>query len=178
MTISLDTFPQPNRYDALTRRAHWIAAVIIIYTMIAGYSLHLMIGTNYFTFFSVLNMSLGTLVIPLMIVRYVWAFFRPVVPYPADLSQPKKNMAHMAHEIFYLIIFVMLISGVLMLPHGFPLFWLIDIPQPVLNPAVNAFFFDVHRVACIAVSVTLILHIAAVVKHHVIDKRNILSRML
>ncbi|PUA18741.1 cytochrome b [Glaciimonas sp. PCH181] len=178
MTTSIDTLPRHERYDTLTRRAHWIAAVIIIYTMIAGYSLHLMVGTVYFAFFSVLNMSLGTLVIPLMIVRYIWAFFRPSVPYPTDLSRPKKNMAHLAHEMFYLIIFVMLISGVLMLTHGFPLFWLIDIPQPIINPAVNAFFFKIHRVACIAVSVTLVLHIAAVVKHQLIDKRDILSRML
>ncbi|KAF3998310.1 cytochrome b [Glaciimonas immobilis] len=169
---------QPTRYDLLTRGLHWFAAGIISYTMIAGYSLQFLIDTPYFHFFSVLNMSLGTLVIPVTIARYLWKFFRPSVPYPADLSRPKKNLAHFAHEMFYLVIFIMLISGVLMLTHGFTFFWLIDIPHPLDNPEVNAFFFEVHRIACAAVALTLGLHVAAVVKHQIIDKRNILGRML
>lgn len=168
----------PTRYDVFTRGVHWIAAGIISYTMIAGYSLQFLVDTIYFDFFSVLNMSLGTLVIPLTVVRYLWKFFRPSVPYPADLSRPKRNMAHLAHEMFYLVIFIMLISGVLMLTHGFTFFWLIEIPHPLDNPEVNAFFFQVHRVACAGVALTLMLHVAAVVKHQVMDNRNILGRML
>ncbi|MGZ9713827.1 cytochrome b [Glaciimonas sp. GNP009] len=169
---------QHNRYDVFTRRVHWIAAGLIIYTMIAGYSLHFLIDTPYFSFFSVLNMSIGTVVIPLTVVRYLWKFFRPSVPYPADLSRPKKNIAHLAHEMFYLVIFVMLLSGVLMLTHSYRFFWLIDIPNPINDASINGFFFDVHRASCAGVAVMLILHLAAVAKHQLIDKRNIISRML
>lgn len=52
MIVATDyTTKIPKRYDALTRVAHWVAAVLIIYTMIAGYSLHFLVGTPYFSFF-------------------------------------------------------------------------------------------------------------------------------
>lgn len=113
-----------------------------------------------------------------MLFRYIWKFFRAEVPYPADLSNANKNMAHLMHELFYLAIFVMLISGFLMLTHDYALFWMIHIPQPIDNPEVNAFFFIVHRIAIIAVITMLVLHIVAVVKHQLINKRNILGRMI
>ena len=165
------------RYDGLTRMLHWGIAAIIIYVMATGYLLPLLVGTILFKFVSVLNMSLGTLITPLMAVRYVWKFFRPALPYPADLSKTKQNAAHLAHELFYLVIWTMLVSGFLMLTHGYQLFWLIPIPQFVHNADINQFFFAVHRYACIAVTAMLTLHIAAVAKHHLIDKRDVLRRM-
>ena len=167
-----------KRYDALTRYAHWVAAVLIIYTMIVGFSLRFLVDTPYFSFFSILNMSIGTLVVPIMLIRYVWKFFRPAVAYPTELSNANKNMAHLMHELFYLLIFVMLISGFLMLTHDYALFWMIHIPQPIDNPEVNAFFFIVHRMSIIAVLTMLVLHIVAVAKHQWINKRNILGRMI
>ncbi|WP_312240229.1 cytochrome b/b6 domain-containing protein [Pantoea sp.] len=165
------------RYDKFSRLLHWVCAVGIIYASIVGYALHFITDKKIFAFFSELNMSLATVVTVLMVMRFVWRFFRPSVPYGSHITGAKKGAIVFMHELFYLIIFVVLISGFIMLEHGYRLFGLVNIPQPVRNEAVNHFFFMIHRGGCIALSVMLLLHVAAVAKHHWVDKNPILSRM-
>ncbi|CAI2091934.1 Cytochrome b(N-terminal)/b6/petB [Serratia ficaria] len=166
------------RYDAFSRMLHWVIAVGIIYATIVGYSLHFISHPTVFEFFSVLNMSLATVVTVLMAVRFIWRFFRPSVPYGGNIVGYKKGIVVLLHEIFYLIIFVVLISGFLMLEKGYDFFGIIHIPQPLGNPEVNAFFFLVHRYSCIALGGMLVLHVLAVIKHQFFEKNSILSRML
>ncbi len=166
-----------TRYDLFTRVLHWVLAAGIIYASLVGYGLHFIENPKVYHFFSELNMSLATVMAVLMMVRFVWRFFRPSVPYGKYITGHKKSMVVFLHELFYLIIFVVLISGFLMLEHSYHLFGLIQIPQPLENLAVNRFFFSVHRIACISLSVMILLHIAAVIKHQFIDRTPILSRM-
>ncbi len=42
------------------------------------------------------------------------------------LQGHQKGLVHLLHEIFYLLIFVVLLSGFLMLEHGFAVFGAID----------------------------------------------------
>ncbi len=167
-----------NRYDFFSRILHWGIAAVIIYVMIVGYSLHFMTDTRIFTFFSVTNMSLALVITPLMAVRFAWRFFRPSVPYGEMLKGHEKGLVHLLHEIFYLLIFMVLISGFLMLESGFSIFGNIDFPRPVANLEVNRFFFVVHRYSCIALSVMIVLHVTAVIKHHCLSRKAILQRML
>lgn len=167
-----------TRYDKFTRLLHWIIAIGIIYASIVGYSLHFITNPSVFTFFSELNMALATVVTVLMVIRFIWRFFRKSVPYDDHFSRAKKGFVVLMHEVFYLIIFVVLISGFLMLKNHYSFFGLFDIPQPIVNEPVNEFFFQVHRVGCASLAIMLLLHVAAVIKHQVIDKNAILSRML
>lgn len=171
------TRKKTSRYDLFSRSLHWVVAVGIIYAMIVGYSLHFISEPTVHHFFSELNMSLATVVTLLMIVRFIWRFFRHSVPYGGHITGYKKGLVIFLHEIFYLIIFVVLISGFLMLEKGYHLFWSIHIPQPIVNADINKFFFTVHRWSCIALGIMLFLHVMAVIKHHM-EKKEILSRML
>ena len=168
----------PTRYDGFSRLLHWLVAIVIIYAMCMGYILHALEGTVYFQFFSVLNMTLGTLATPIMLVRFIWRFFRPSVPYPAEIGRMKKSFLIFAHEVFYLTIFVTLVSGFLMLEKGYNLFGLWPIPQPIENLEVNRFFFIVHRYACITLGVILVGHVAAVIHYYLAGKKAIIARML
>jgi len=88
----LSNSAKAGRYDRFTRILHWVVAVIIIYAMSMGYILHALEGTRWFAFFSELNMSLATLATPVMLVRFVWRFFRPSPERPACMSLRKKQM--------------------------------------------------------------------------------------
>lgn len=169
---------EPTRYDFFSRVLHWGVAATMIYLMTVGYLLHFMTDARVFAFFSTANMSLALLLTPLMVVRFVWRFFRPSVPYGEMLKGHEKSLVHLLHEIFYLLIFLVLISGFLMLEKGFAVFGLIDFPRPVNNLDVNQFFFAVHRYSCIALSAMIVLHVSAVIKHHCFAKQAILRRML
>ncbi len=168
---------QAARYDFFSRLMHWTIAAAMIYVTIVGYSLHFIADAGLYSFLSVTNMSLALVLTPLMIARYIWRFFRPEVPYGKMLKGHEKGMVHLLHEIFYLLIFVVLISGFLMLQNGFAVFGIIDFPRPVENLDVNLFFFAVHRVSCIALTAMIVLHIAAVIKRSY-ARQGILKRML
>lgn len=167
-----------SRYDRFSRILHWVLAVGIIYAGLVGYGLHFISDPHVFSFFSELNMSLATVMTLLMIVRFTWRFFRSAVPYGEHIQGNKKGLVILLHEVFYLIIFVVLISGFLMLKDGYSLFGMLPIPQPLHNLEVNIFFFTVHRYSCMALGLMLLMHVAAVIKHQLIDKKNILSRMV
>ncbi|NUU66093.1 cytochrome b/b6 domain-containing protein [Enterobacteriaceae bacterium BIT-l23] len=165
------------RYDFLSRLLHWGVAAIIIYATIMGYILHSLDGSRWFDFFSELNMSLATIATPVMVIRFVWRFFRPPVGWPSYISTRKKQLVTFIHEIFYLTIFIVLISGFLMLEKGYHLFWLIPVPQPLSSPEVNQFFFKVHRISCMALGVLLVIHITAVANYLRQGKKEILNKM-
>lgn len=167
-----------TRYDLFSRLLHWVIAVAMIYVMIVGYSLHFMANERIFSFFSETNMSIALVLTPLMVLRFLWRYFRPAVPYGEMLKGHGKGLVHLLHEIFYLLIFVVLVSGFLMLEKGFQVFGVIDFPRPVANLEVNKFFFTLHRYACIALAGMILVHVAAVIKHHCFEKNAILRRML
>ncbi|MCS3407085.1 cytochrome b [Serratia sp. AKBS12] len=169
--------PTRTTYDRFSKVMHWLVAIIIIYATCMGYLLHALEGTAWFDFFSELNMSLGTLALPVMLVRFIWRFFRPSVAMPDYISPRKKQMIALIHEVFYLVIFLVLISGFLMLTKGFYLFWILYIPQPVTTPEVNDFFFKIHRIGCITLGIFMIAHIGAVFNYLRQGKKEILKKM-
>lgn len=166
------------RYDIFSRVLHWIVAGVIIYAMCMGYLLHVLEGTRWFDFFSELNMSLATVATPIMIVRFIWRFFRPSTPYPLTIPRRKKQLVVFLHEIFYLIIFSVLISGFLMLEKDYHLFGLLHISRPVTTSEINQFFFQVHRFSCIALGIMLLAHVGAVINYRRKGQHAILRRML
>lgn len=166
-----------RRYDRLSRILHWSVAVGIIYTLIVGYAMHLVEDEALHHVLATLNMSVATVLMALMSVRFVWRFFRPPVSPVYHLRSMQNTVAEFAHEVFYLIIFCVLISGFLMLKHSFAFFGFVEFPRLVHEDAVNDFFFDVHRAGCIALAAMLVLHVVAVIKHQAIDKYPILARM-
>lgn len=165
-------------YDGFSKIMHWLVAIIIIYATCMGYLLHALEGSAWFNFFSELNMSLGTLAVPVMVVRFVWRFFRPTVAMPDYISPRKKQVIALIHEVFYLIIFLVLISGFLMLSKGFYLFGILYIPQPITTPEVNDFFFKTHRIGCITLGVFMLAHIGAVLNYLRKGKKEILKKMI
>lgn len=167
-----------TKYDLFSRLLHWLTAAIIIYAMCMGYVLHLLPGTSWFHFFSELNMSLATVATPVMMVRFVWRFFKPAVPYPDYIPPGKLQLVAFLHEMLYLTIMVVLISGFLMLKHGYCLFGLITVPQPVSFAEINAFFFMVHRASCMLLGLIIVGHIGAVINYRRKGQLEILQRMM
>ncbi|RQH06934.1 cytochrome b [Paraburkholderia dinghuensis] len=166
------------RYDRFTRYLHWAVATGIIYASIVGYSLNYISSPGVHNFFSVLNMSLATVVTVLMCGRFVWRFFRPSINKPGQVPAKRNSAANFAHEVFYIIIFTVLISGFLMLKHGYNFFGLFYVPRPIAVNDVNDFFFKIHRYSTATLVIMLFLHVLAVVKCHIIDRHPIISRMI
>jgi len=164
-------------YDRFTRIFYWVVAAFIIYAMCIGYILHTLEGTQWFIFFSV-HMSLGTIAMPIILMRFAWRFFYPSAAWPDSISQRKKQMIVFIREVFYLTIMVVLVSGFMMLQKDYHLFGLMPVTRPLGAPVINPFFFIIHRYSCILLSAILVIHIAAVMKYTFSGKPEILRRRL
>ncbi|MEZ9527052.1 cytochrome b [Enterovibrio norvegicus] len=169
-----------KRYDALSRVLHWSMALIIIYATIAGYVMHLVIDSHpaIFDVLSVINMSLSTIAAGLFVVRWVWRSFRPKVKTMASGTVLDRNIAKFVHGILYSLMFFVFVTGFLMLKEPFWFFWLFKIPNIVSEPAINAYFFTLHRVSCALLAFTVVVHIAAALYHQYWMRDNIIERLL
>nr|WP_050908562.1 cytochrome b/b6 domain-containing protein [Vibrio harveyi] len=167
-----------QHYDAFSKWLHWTMAVIIIYATLAGYGmLFVMDMPQVFHVLSTLNMSFATIASVLLIVRWGWSFFRKAPELPKSVSNTQKSIAKLTHGAIYLVMFVVFVSGFLMLKHEYPFFWLFTIPNPISNAEVNAFFFMVHRFGCATLASLVLLHALAALKHHFVNKNDVLRSM-
>lgn len=166
-----------GRYDRLTRLFHWVFACIIIYVSIAGYALGRIGNHATRDFVSHFNMSLATVLILLFPLRVLWKFMRVEPPPLPGVSRGQRKLAQGVHAVLYLTILAVLVSGFLMVPQGYAFFGY-PIRTPFEQGPLTDALFLVHRISCAVLGSLVILHVLAVVKHQLIERRNVLGRML
>ncbi|HIC7213584.1 cytochrome b [Burkholderia stabilis] len=166
------------RYDRLSRAMHWIFAAIILYTMVAGISLHFITYPAIWRFVSTLNMSLASCLIVLFPLRYLWSFFRQAPPEIRSIPKAQRAIAHLAHSLIYALVAFVLLSGYMMVPDGYWLFWTIFVKTPFSAGPVTEHWFALHKVACYTLAALVAAHVGAALKHHFVSKNDVLKRML
>jgi superoxide oxidase len=167
-----------DRYDAVARFFHWVFASGILYTSIAGYTLAQLSGGPARDFLSRLNMSIATVLILLFPLRVIWKAVRVEPRAIPDVSAAQRSVAHWTHISMYVTMFAVLASGYLMVPDGYSFFGLVEIHTPFSKGAITDALFIIHRSSCALLAALVVLHVLAVVKHRLIDRRDVLRRML
>ena len=169
-----------ERFGLIAIVLHWVMALLVIGMIIVGlYMTSLPIGLEKLKFYG-LHKEFGFLVLALVILRLLWrlANIRPKLLLPWW----EKTAALCAHWAFYLILFAMPITGwLLSSAAGFSIsfFGLFTIPTIIpANEARANLFGDIHQYIAYALITLIVIHILAALKHHFIDKDNILRRMI
>ncbi|MFB2824640.1 cytochrome b [Aeromonas veronii] len=166
-------------YDRVSRALHWVMAIVIIYATVAGYVMHIVIGSkpDIFYYLSVINMSMATVITPLFLLRWFWRYLRDPMPMVSNTTGQYK-LASLMHSLLYLLMFIVLLSGFLMLKSSYSFFGVYQIPNVVNSSEVNDFFFLVHRAGCMVLAALITLHITAALHHHLVVGNRTLYRML
>lgn len=177
MQIKNDT----KRYGAVAQLFHWaIVALIIIQFFLANKAAGLPLGPAKIATLAT-HKSFGMTIFGLAILRLIWRWFNPVPSLPpGPLWQ--QRAAHVSHWLLYGLILVTPIIGWLSSSaRNFPVSWfgLITLPDFVEpNKAVYDFLHGTHQVLAITLLCVALVHAAAALKHHFIDRDNVLRRML
>ncbi|MFI4918951.1 MAG: cytochrome b [Legionellales bacterium] len=159
---------------------HWIMALLIIGLLALGlYMVFLPISLEKLKLYG-WHKEYGFLALALVTIRLIWRLIN-VLP---SLSLPWYELiaARLVHWAFYAFMFAMPISGWLVtsaagLPASFfGLFTLPNLIEP--NEELRQFFALAHKWLGYALIITIILHTSAALKHHFINKDNILRRMI
>ncbi len=166
-----------NRYSFLARSLHWFSAVIILWATLSGIwlsSFQLEEGLKHQI--AEFNVSLATVFIPFFFFRmaYRWYFGAPEYD---TLKASDAKVAVSIHWLIYILIAVVLLSGVLMMNRNFSLFHLVTLPNLIHDSSVTDSFSALHKHTSRILGVLVVLHMLAVVKHQ-LKGVNIIRRMI
>jgi cytochrome b561 len=176
-------FP-PRGWSAATIALHWSSALLVIVLLGLGwFMVHADVrAATKFDLYQ-LHKSLGFLSLALLLARLI-ARLSSAAP-PAPLSTPlwERRLAGAAHAAFYLLLAAAALSGWLvvsaaLIPIPTRFFDLFVIPNlGGADAALEAAATAVHYVVSRLIFVLLIVHVAAALKHHYIDRDDVLTRM-
>jgi cytochrome b561 len=182
-----------SRYSAVAIILHWVMALLIIFMISMGLWMHDAIkvqATQMLAFETYqLHKSIGLTLLILTVLRLIWRITHRAPPLPEHMGRWERVAATLSHGGFYLLMLALPLSGWAMVsvsPYGLPtiIFGLFEWPhiaplEAMANKeAAEALFKDVHELLAFGTIGLLALHIGAALKHHWIDRDDVLARML
>lgn len=171
-----------ERWGALAKSLHWvIAALIVVQFVLANIAEDLPLGMEKIATLA-RHKSVGITILGLAVLRLLWRLLdrRPIESAPANSWLLR--LAQLTHGALYLLLFAVPLSGWIMSSaRNFPVSWfnLWQLPDLVTaNDATYRAAHEAHEALTTALGVLALIHIAAALKHHFVDRDDVLRRML
>lgn len=171
-----------THYSATAKALHWGIAVLIFGLLGLGfYMTGLELSPTKLQLFSWHKWA-GVTVFMLVVVRLAWRMTHRPPALPAHMSALERFAAHAGHHLLYVLMFAIPLSGWLMSSaKGFQTVWFGVLPLPDLlakDKALGDLLQTVHVSLNFVLIALLLVHIGAALKHHLVDKDDVLTRML
>jgi cytochrome b561 len=172
----------PQRYTGVAITLHWLIAAVILGTFLLGqYMTNLQLSPAKLKLYSY-HKWIGVTIFVLVLARLAWRLaHRPPAP-PATMPAWQHSAAGIAHFFLYVLTLAIPISGWLMSSaSGFQVVYLGMIPIPDVlakNKEMAEQLKQLHEALNWLMVLLVALHIAAALKHHLVDRDDVLRRML
>ena len=178
-----------SRYSTGAIWFHWIVGLLIIGNLAGGLLMGGLLDSadpaQKQLGFQVIQIhkSIGLTVLLLSLLRLGWRLVHPVPPLPDHMTPMERLLARTTHYAFYALMLLMPLTGWAMASTGkvqFPILWfgLFEVPHLPLDRAMGGFFRESHELLGWVTIATLALHVAGALKHHYLDRDDVLARML
>ena len=171
----------PERYTWQAIALHWALALLIIGMLWLGFSLEdIPRNTPARGFYVNLHKSFGVLVLLLTLLRLAWRASHPAPPLPAATPRWQMRAAGWSHGLLYLLVLTQALSGYLGSSFGKYGVKFFGLPLPQWaweSKPVQSFFGNIHGAVAVALAVLVALHVAAALKHLLVDRDGIFQRM-
>jgi cytochrome b561 len=161
---------------------HWLVALLVLGSFVVGrYMIDLDLSPWKLKVYSWHKWT-GVTIFLLVALRLAWRVRHRPPALPAATPQWQQHAAAIAHAGLYLLILAVPISGwVMSSAGGFPVvyFGILQLPDLVAkDKELFEFMKGVHFALNKALLALVVLHVAAAVKHHYVDRDDVLARML
>jgi cytochrome b561 len=172
-----------TRYTPIAIALHWLIALLIIATFFLGLTMVDMPGITptklkYFNW----HKWMGVTVLALVVIRLLWRLTHSAPPLPLTIPKWQRLAAEFGHYGLYVFMFAVPLSGYFYsLAAGFKVVYLGVLPLPVLidpNPELKPILKTLHYILNMGLAALVSVHALAALKHHFIDRDDILKRML
>lgn len=187
MTTALpDHAAQPKRYSTVAIVLHWLLALVILVMFGVGiYMTDLPFSPQRLKLYNWHKWA-GVTFLALTLLRLVWRMTHrpPALPVAITRTMPswQHRVYHATHHLIYLLFFaVPLVGWAYSSAAGFPIVWFGQIPLPDLLPVnkeLAELIKPLHKYLALALMALAGLHIAAAIKHQLVDRDGLLGRML
>lgn len=171
-----------NRYSNVSLAFHWGIALLVV-SQIVLIMLHDATEGPMSREYVQIHKSVGLSILVLTLARIGWRFANPAIPLPAGTPGWQKVAARTTHVLFYVLLIGLPLGGWAASSAGgrdiewFGLFTWPALPLP-LDRDLAGSFMNAHEAGVKVLYVLMILHVAAALKHHFIDRDNVLHRMI
>jgi len=181
MVQPLVPLPPRTRYTGVAIALHWLMAVAVIGMLGVGLWMTELKNSPFKIEIYTWHKWTGLTILMLAVIRVLWRVHRPPPPLP-PMPRWQELSADGSHYLLYGLLFGMPLTGWLMnSAAGFPLTWfgLFKVPA-LISKSRDAFEFwgETHELLSKVLIGLILVHLAAALKHHLIDRDDVLARML
>lgn len=174
--------PDHRSHSGYSRTAialHWIIAALIVGN-VAGALLADALGPPAAGSIMAVHKSFGLTVLGLSLVRLGWRVTHGFPRFPDSTPGWDAVAARATHLAFYGLMIAVPLAGWAMSSAGpRPLGWFgIPFPKLPIGEAAGSVAHDAHVYLAYATVALLVLHVAGALKHHLVDRDDVLLRML
>jgi cytochrome b561 len=169
-------------YTSTAKSLHWLMAILFFGLLALGfYMADLPLSPQKLKFYSWHKWA-GVTAFALAWLRLAWRITHRPPALPESMPKIMQIAAHAGHLALYLLMIAIPLSGWLMSSaKGFQTVWFGLLPIPDLldkNKELGNLLQTTHMGLNLLFVTVIVGHIAAALKHHYLDKDDILSRML
>lgn len=171
-----------NHYTSPAKVLHWLMALLFFGLLALGFYMHdLPLSPQKLQLYAWHKWA-GVTVFLLVWCRLFWRVTHRPPSLPENMPKLMQLAAHGGHLMLYILMIAIPLSGWLMSSaKGFQTVWFGVLPIPDLigkNKELGDLLKEVHEVLNLIFIATIVGHVGAALKHHYIDKDDILKRML
>ena len=181
-----------SSYSAAAITLHWLIALMIIGNFVGGLLMEDLLGPGSspeqkqlgFTIVQ-LHKSFGLTVLVLSLLRLALRLSVGVPPLPSHMTPLERLLARITHVGFYAVMILLPLSGWVMVsasPIGIPTIWfgLFEWPHlPVgTSREISGSASEAHELLAWFGVLLFFLHVGGALKHHFLDRDDVLARML
>ncbi len=171
-----------SRYTSTAISLHWMMAILLFSLFMAGVYMHELPLSPWKLQIYSWHKWAGITAFLLVLARLSWRYTHRPPPLPRTLSKPAELAAHAGHTLLYLLMICIPLTGWLMSSaKGFQTVYFGVLPIPDLlakNKELGNLLREVHEAQNFVLLAVVIGHAGAALKHHLIDKDDVLTRML
>lgn len=170
-------------YSGFTVALHWVTAALVV-SQIAIPIVTEDLARPERMFWMSAHKSLGLVLMVLTLARLAVRLRRPLMPLPGAMAGWEKFLARATQIAFYALLIGLPLGGwIASTASGRPIMFFWTLPWPDLpfiphDRALARNVMEIHEVAGKAMIGVIALHIAGALKHYVVDRDNVLQRML
>lgn len=169
-------------YNGIAKTFHWLVFVLMSGAFVVGFYMgDLPLSPTKLQLVS-WHKWCGVTIFFLVLLRLTWRLMNPPPLQTATMPQWQVQASEIVHRLLYLLMLAMPLSGWLMSSaKGVPTVWLGLIQLPDLlekNKPLGKALEEVHETIGYMILTLVTLHVLAALKHHFIDRDNVLARML